>query len=152
MNTRTIRPSLFYAALLNIPYLIGVAITLVLLGAFEELRFIDPYTMPLSIVFYVYKVMLTRSNRFEINKEQLVHKKGVFSKHIDFLELYRVKDYQISKPWYLRIIQCMKVTIKSSDKNKPVLHLFGVPDSDIVYNLRNLVELQRKNKRVYEID
>lgn len=152
MNARKIRPSLIYSIIVSLPYLLGTFLTLVLLGSFPETKFIDPYTLPFTMAFYIYRVLLVRSNVFEINKEQMVYKRGVFSRSIDFLELYRIKDYHISKPWYLRLIGAMKVIIKSSDKNKPEMTLNGVPDSEIVYNLRNLVELQRKNKRVYEID
>lgn len=152
MTSRKIRPSLLYSIIVSLPYLIGTFITLVIMGSFPETKFIDPYNLPFSIMLYIYRVFLVRSNVFEINKEQAIFKRGVFSRRIDFLELYRIKDYFISKPWYLRIIGAMNVIIKSSDKNKPELTLKGVPDSEFVFKLRDLVELQRKNKRVYEID
>lgn len=152
MTTRKIRPSLLYSIIVSLPYLIGVFLTLVIMGSFPETKFIDPYNLPFSIAFYIYRVLLVRSNVFEINKEQATYKRGVFSKRINFLELYRIKDYFIHKPWYQRLIGTMTVIIKSSDKNIPELTLKGVPDSEFVSNLRNLVELQRKNKRVYEID
>lgn len=152
MSIRKIRPSLLYAMIVSLPFLLGAIMILSLINGIEGLSDLDPYVLPISGVIYIYCVLLIRSNVFIVSKEQLVHERGVFSKNIDFLENYRIKDYKISKPFLMRLIGTMVVTLITSDKSEKYLTMRGVPNSRIVYSLRDLVELQRKNKRVYEID
>jgi uncharacterized membrane protein YdbT with pleckstrin-like domain len=123
-----------------------------LIFGIEELNEYDPYMLPVSIAIYIYRVLLIRSNVFNVSKEQIVHENGLFSKNVEFLEMYRIKDYNISKPFFMRLIGTMVVTLTTSERPNKIFTMKGVPSSQFVYSLRNLVELQRKNKRVYEVD
>lgn len=84
--------------------------------------------------------------------EQLIITQGVFSKQIEFIELYRVKDFTIYKPFLLRLMRGLHLRIFTSDKSSPAMVLRGVPDDDTPYKLRDLVENNRVEKEVFEID
>lgn len=152
MGVKIVRPTLLYSMIVSLPFLLGAIITISLILGVEELNKYDPYMLPVSIGIYVYRVLLIRSNVFKVSKEQIVHEKGLFSKNVEFLEMYRIKDYNISKPFLMRLIGTMVVTLTTSERPKRIFEMKGVPSSQFVYSLRNLVELQRKNKRVYEVD
>ena len=152
MVTKKLKPTLAFAIISNLHFLLGTFIFIVLVGSFDEIKFVDAYAMPISILVFLYRVLLTRSHTWEIGSENIVYKRGVFSRKVDYLEMYRIRDYHISKPFLMRLIWSMNISLRTTDKNMPELKLDGVPDSEIIPKLRNLVELQRKNKNVYVID
>ncbi len=90
---------------------------------------------------------------YEIDPEQLRYSSGVILRKHEFVENYRIKDYAIEKPLIYRLFGLGNLTIYTSDKTTPILHLYAIPKPEEKYQiLRGLVELSRKEKRVYEID
>ncbi len=91
--------------------------------------------------------------RYEIDPEQLRYSSGVILRKREFVENYRIKDYAIEKPLIYRIFGLGNLTIYASDKTTPILHLYAIPKPEEKYQiLRGLVEISRKENRVYEID
>lgn len=90
---------------------------------------------------------------YEIDPEQLRYSSGVLFRKYEFVEIYRIKDYAIEKPLIYRIFGLGNLTIYTSDKTTPILHLYAIRKPEEKYQiLRGLVELSRKEKHVYEID
>ena len=56
-----------------------------------------------TIIFPVIAYLKTRFTKYELSIERLKIKKGILSQNIEETELYRVKDYSIFKPFFLRI-------------------------------------------------
>jgi uncharacterized membrane protein YdbT with pleckstrin-like domain len=79
-------------------------------------------------------------------------REGVFSLSKNFLELYRVKDYEVSQSFFMRIFNLMNVRLHTSDKTSPILDFTGIPKSDVTEIIRNWVEIERKRKGVREFD
>lgn len=91
--------------------------------------------------------------RYEIDPGQLRYSSGVILRKYEFVEIYRIKDYAIEKPPIYRIFGLGNLTIYTSDKTTPILHLYAIRKPEEKYQiLRGLVELSRKEKHVYEID
>ena len=56
-------------------------------------------------------------------------------------------------PLIYRIFGLGNLTVYTSDKTTPILHLYAIRKPEEKYQiLRGLVEISRKEKRVYEID
>lgn len=90
---------------------------------------------------------------YEIDPEQLRYSSGVILRKYEFVENYRIKDYAIEKPLIYRMFGLGNLTIYTSDKTTPILHLYAIPQPEEKYQiLRGLVEISRKEKRVYEVD
>lgn len=90
---------------------------------------------------------------YEIDSEKLKHSSGIILRKHEFIENYRIKDFLIEKPLIYRIFDLGNLTIYTSDKTTPILHLYAIRKPDEKYQiLRGLVELSRKEKHVYEID
>lgn len=150
----TIRPTYFYA--LTKP-LLPVLILLPFYGLLSGVMRVAEIQVPsiasyVLLAWYVYKVLLIRSNVYSFSSEVLKYTRGVFSISEDYIELYRIKDFRKTKPFLLRLIGCMNVDLISSDRSMPVMALKGIPSSGIIDNLRYDVELRRDKKRVFEVD
>lgn len=90
---------------------------------------------------------------YEIDPEQLRYSSGVILRKHEFVENYRIKDYAIEKSLIYRMFGLGNLTIYTSDKTTPILHLYAIRKPEEKYQiLRGLVELSRKEKRVYEVD
>ena len=90
---------------------------------------------------------------YEVDPEQLRYSSGVILRKHEFVENYRIKDYSIEKPLIYRMFGLGNLTIYTSDKTTPILHLYAIRKPEEKYQiLRGLVEISRKEKLVYEID
>jgi len=77
---------------------------------------------------------------------------GVFSRHTDYMELYRVVDYSESQTFWLKLWGVKTVSIISTDKTDRTMVMYGISARrDIVQEIRNRVENCKKQRRIYEI-
>ena len=78
---------------------------------------------------------------------------GILNRNTDVMELYRVKDMNLAKPFILRIFGLSNVTLITSDRSMPTLVLRAIPNGTEVLNtIRDHVESLRDKKRVREVD
>ena len=87
-----------------------------------------------------------------ISDTSLCRIRGVFSRHTDYIELYRVVDYSESQTFLQKLWRVKTVCIISTDKTDSTMVMYGVyARYDIVQLIRNRVENCKKEKRIYEI-
>ncbi len=109
--------------------------------------------LAIPFIGIVTRYLLTRSTVYELTTQRLRKSSGVFSRHLDELELYRVKDSTLEQPLLLRLFGLGNVTIISSDATMPLVHIRAVHGAfDAREKLRAAVESERDRKRVREID
>ena len=102
-----------------------------------------------GVPYAFWRYLVVKNQRFEITTQRIRFRKGVLSKHIDELELYRVKDTRFDQPFFLRIFGLGNIIVISSDSTDPILKINAIKDSkNIREKLRDLVEDQRYQKRV----
>ncbi|MCG6190858.1 PH domain-containing protein [Maribellus maritimus] len=109
----------------------------------------------LSAAFFLlcYHLLKTRCICYEINPEELQYTSGIFHRKHEYIELYRIKDFQVDRPLLYRFFGLGTLVVYTSDKTTPVFRLEAIRKPEEVYTvLRGLVELNRKEKHVYEID
>jgi uncharacterized membrane protein YdbT with pleckstrin-like domain len=105
------------------------------------------------IFIAVWKWLVLRNTRFEITTERLKMRRGVLNKELDELELYRVQDYKLEQPFWLRLFSLGTITLRTADTSNPVVVMRGLADSERVYELlRTQVEECRVKKRVLPLD
>lgn len=110
---------------------------------------------PLVLLFMFrmfYNFVYWRSYSYTIDNELLIFKRGVFTRREDYLELYRVKDISSVQPLLLRLFNLMHVYMDTSDHTHPTFSILGVEHDELTDQLRTLVERNRRDKNVYEID
>ena len=105
----------------------------------------------LAILLIVRHITLT-AVLWIINDNTLCRICDVFSRHTDYIELYRVVDYSesqtlLQKPWRVKT-----VSIISTDKTDRTMLMYGISARrDIVQEIRERVENCKKQRRIYEI-
>ncbi len=107
----------------------------------------------LPLIGMLARYIITRSTVYELTTQRLRKTSGVFNKHLDELELYRVKDSTLEQPFLLRVFGLGNVMIVSSDATMPEVRISGIADAfDVREKLRVAVEGERDRKRVREVD
>ncbi|MCQ6957053.1 PH domain-containing protein [Mucilaginibacter aquariorum] len=148
-NDILLRPAMSFAILKILPLVILSISFLILAWAFSPL-FLFPCFGILGIAWY--RLLFIRSCSYLITPAEIRSSRGIFFKRTDFLEMYRIKDYVVTRPLPLQMLRLMNVTLKSTDIENPVLQLVGIPLSDIIDTIREHVQEARKNNHIYEIN
>lgn len=100
----------------------------------------------------MYKFIYLRRIECRITNDQLIMEHGVFTRSSDYLELYRIVDFNEHRSMMQQIFGLKTITIYSGDRNMPKLDIIGLNNSlDLVSILRDKVSICRKNAGVYEI-
>ena len=114
-----------------------------------------------TIIIPLIQYIKTRFTIYQLFPQTIVLKTGILSQKIDNIELYRVRDYSIEKPFLLRIFGLGNIILIASDKSKGNVAFKGqkniilnaIQDPENVYNqLRTLVESSRKRTGTREVD
>ena len=95
----------------------------------------------------------TKYHRYEVTSERVRVRTGVLSRHLEELELYRVKDTTLAQSFIERIFGLSNIMIHTSDRTAPVVVLEAIENAEpLREQLRTCVERQRQRKRVREFD
>lgn len=114
-----------------IPYIIGVAILLIL--------------------FLVYHYLYITRTVYVITSEQLKYEYGIFSCQRDFVELYRVVDYSEQRSFLQILFGIKTISIYSGDRTHPRLDLIGIDNKvDLISMIRERVETNKKRHNIHE--
>ena len=111
--------------------------------------------LALPLVWAVCRWIATSSQRYELTSERLKVTTGLFSRRTNELELYRVRDYSVVEPFWLRLVGCGHVVLATADRSTPQTVLHAVPH---VAALKDQIRIhtermrQRRGVRDLEID
>lgn len=107
----------------------------------------------LPLTWILWKYLVVRSQRFELTTERLKLSQGVINQKLDEVELYRVKDVIVERPWWMRMTGLASIVMETSDRSMPLLTIPAVRGGvELREQLRHQVEFQRDRKRVREMD
>ena len=107
--------------------------------------------LPLGWMAWAY--LMVRTQVFELTSERLRITRGIINQTIDEIELYRVKDTQTLRTWWMRLTGLASISMETSDRTMPVFVMPAIRGGlELREQLRSLVELQRDKKRVRELD
>ena len=106
----------------------------------------------LLVLRIIYGLIYYHNIHIEVFRDRMSVTMGVFTFNKQYLELYRVKDYEVNQNFFMKIFSLMKVRLHTSDKTTPVVEFSGVPKSNVVDTIREWVEAERKRKGVREFD
>jgi membrane protein YdbS with pleckstrin-like domain len=89
---------------------------------------------------------------YTLTTERLIIESGVFSKTQDTLELYRVRDLQITEPFFLRLFGLQNIHLLATDLTTGNLMLDYIPSSlNLRDQFREHIEACRGRKGVREV-
>jgi uncharacterized membrane protein YdbT with pleckstrin-like domain len=107
----------------------------------------------LPVVYLIWRYLVVRTQVFELTSERLRLTRGVINQKIDEIELYRVKDSQMVRSWWMRLTGLASIVMETSDRTLPNLVIPAIHGGEQVRELlRKHVELERDRKRVREMD
>jgi len=107
----------------------------------------------LPVGYMIWRYLVVRTEVFELTSERLRFTRGIINQKIDEIELYRVKDSQMVRPWWMRLTGLASILLQTSDRTLPQLEIPAIRGGEEVRELlRKHVELERDRKRVRETD
>ncbi len=128
----------------------GILIGAIVSGPFFPLVLI---ALVLPAGYMLWRYLVVRTQVFELTSERLRVTRGVINQKIDEIELYRVKDSQMIRPWWMRLTGLASIALETSDRTMPHLAIPAIHGGEDVRELlRKHVELERDRKRVRETD
>ncbi len=87
------------------------------------------------------------SRRYRLTSQRLFVQRGLVAKHLEEVELFRVKDVTVRQSFLQRILGCGTVTVLSSDDTTPVLEISGISTPvDVKEAIRNAFRAARKRE------
>ncbi len=107
----------------------------------------------LPLAWMIWEFLKVRCRVYELTTERLRLYSGVLNQTIDEVELYRVKDTTMERPFWFRMFGLSSLYLETSDRSHPKVELEAVSDAmNLRETLRKQVEYWRDRKRVREVD
>lgn len=134
--------------------LMFVCMAALVYGGIEAMPLGGAATVLSSFLFLVllYRFVCLRRIRYRVGGEQLVSEYGLLLRKVDYMELYRIVDFQEHQSLLQQLCGLKTVRILSTDRNTPRLDLIGIRKKDnIVPVIRERVEINKRKKGIYEI-
>jgi uncharacterized membrane protein YdbT with pleckstrin-like domain len=95
----------------------------------------------------------TRCHRYEITSERIKITTGLLSRRTSELELYRVRDYSVVEPFWLRLVGCGHIVLATSDRTNPQVVLHAVPHAaKLKDQIRAHTERMRQRRGVRDLE
>lgn len=107
----------------------------------------------LPLPWAIWKYVSTRCTKLTLTTERLRIQSGVFSKVIEEVELYRVKDTELTRSFWQRLVGLGTISLVTSDATAKDFRLANIKDAEQVRELiRGKVEIVRRARGVRELD
>lgn len=110
--------------------------------------------IPIAVVavFFFALNLKRRSLKFRVTNTVIEIERGLFSKSIDVLQLWRCRDVRYKQSLFDRILGIAHIEVFAQDMTTPHLEIVGMPASRQLFEqLRDSIELQRQAKNVYGV-
>jgi uncharacterized membrane protein YdbT with pleckstrin-like domain len=105
----------------------------------------------IAIAFFVAlaRWITTRARLYQVTSERIKITEGVFSRNTEEVELYRVRDYKLTQPFWLRLFGLGNIVVSTTDNSNPTVVLQAIRDAaGHREEIRKYVEICRDKKRV----
>jgi len=105
--------------------------------------------LSVTIVGWIWLWLARLGRRYRITTERIEIRDGVVTRTSRFIDLYRIEDFEVVEPWFLRMRGSGRLVVRSMDKDDPVAELDAIPDVRGVYEkLRQMSREERRRKGV----
>jgi uncharacterized membrane protein YdbT with pleckstrin-like domain len=95
----------------------------------------------------------TQCHRYEVTSERIKITTGLLSRRTQEIELYRVRDYTLVEPFWLRLVGCGNVVLATADRSTPNLVLQAVPHAATLKDqIRTHTERMRQIRGVRDLE
>jgi uncharacterized membrane protein YdbT with pleckstrin-like domain len=94
------------------------------------------------------------AKHYRVTTRRIVVETGILSKRLEQIDLYRIHDYTVHRPFAQRLMGTGNIELKTFDKTTPELEIFGIK-TDVVSlyeRLRRATEQDKAGRGVRMID
>ena len=148
----SLRPSCRQLLIDEGPSILG-ALALLVAGGLDAVPW-HPACLCLALVLaakVIYGLVYLRQMEYTITGEQLVYEHGVFTRSRDYIELYRVVDFDEKRTFLQLLLGLKTIVVHSGDRTMPKLKIIGIREkADVVGCLRERVSYNRKRMNIHE--
>ncbi|MGH7203083.1 MAG: PH domain-containing protein [Candidatus Levyibacteriota bacterium] len=107
--------------------------------------------IPLLIAYIIY--LQTKNRIYIVTQERVLVYSGVFTKRVDDLELYRIKDTAYFQPFIFRFFNLASIQFFTSDISWGDSVIPGIENGmELREKIRRIVEIARAKKGIREVD
>jgi uncharacterized membrane protein YdbT with pleckstrin-like domain len=127
----------------------GVAGLIYLLSQGSSVWYLAFVLIAIGLLGTLVRVIRTTTMRWKITSQRIQTERGILSKKIDVVELYRVEDIVYSQTLLQRILGEATIKLVTLDQTTPTMLIQGITNTrDIYERLRVAVNQRRKEQRV----
>lgn len=102
--------------------------------------------IPLGFMFW--RWLETRCTHYRLTNERLITTSGVLNRSTNQIELYRIRDYQIDEPFWMRVFGLAYIHVISTDRTDKNMELKAIKGgANLISLIRDQVEALRQHKR-----
>lgn len=108
-------------------------------------------TVGLAAIYYWLRA---RSTHYKVTTKRVVVERGIFSKRLEQIDLYRVVDYVVERPFSQRLLGTGNVILETTDRTQKELRLerVRVDVRGLYEQLREATEADKRARNVRMID
>ncbi len=86
-----------------------------------------------GLPFLIVRILRTKAERYRITTRRIERQTGVFSHHVEAIELWRVRDLTFRATLWDRLMGFGRIVVTSQDATAPSLEIRGLPDSRQIF-------------------
>ena len=110
------------------------------------------YVSACMLCYLLWQALELLRIEYVITGEQLIYRHGVLFHSADYMELYRIVDYQESRTPVQQLTGLKNILLLSGDRSLPRLRMVGIRGSSLILDeIRARVEYNKKRRGIYEI-
>ena len=140
------------------------SIIMILNNIFETLYFLNMegngsvvliITLFIPVLLSLKKFIDTYCKKYTFTNERLIYEYGFLNRRKDYIEFFRIKDFYVFRPIWIRIFGLSNFSIISTDRRFPIFHIKGINANKLNLfeeKIRELVEDSGERSRGREVD
>lgn len=102
----------------------------------------------------IYFLIRQKSRHYRVTTERIVVEEGLLSKRMDQIDIYRINDYVVERPFGQRLMGTGNIVLNAMDASSPQMRLEGLKTDvrELYEGLRKATEEQKKRRGVRVVD
>ena len=101
-------------------------------------------TLGFGLIYFFFR---SRGVRYKITTQRIVVETGLFSKRMDQIDIYRINDYVVERPFGQRLVGTGNIVLTAMDRTTPDVRLDGLK-TDVMALYERLRTATEEAKRV----
>ena len=115
-----------------------------------------PISLGLIVVIWLVGAVVYGVRRFgvhyELTSQRFIHQTGILTRNTDRIEVIDIDDVSFTQGPIQRMLGVGRITITSSDRSHPLLHMIGIADVKNVAGVSDDVRRKERRRRSLHIE